>query len=156
MEGGTPFRGRSRRKAKQQGTCCASSRVGEMTTARNPSAMGFRSVAMMGIENASVLPEPVGAMASRCRFLSMMGMAWCWIGVGSVHFAVAIPSRTLAGSEPARSANSKMGSGTSSPFRWTRSFFLNSWTCVWVSTGFRRRRLLDADVGVHRAQSTWQ
>ena len=119
-----------RGKAKQQDrTCCASSRVGEMTTARKPSAMGFPSVAMMGIANASVLPEPVGAIASRCRFLSMMGMAWCWIGVGLVHLAVTIPSSTLAGSEPARSANAKMGSGTSSPFRWTRSFFLNNWTC---------------------------
>mmetsp|Transcript_5586 Transcript_5586/g.13924 ORF Transcript_5586/g.13924 Transcript_5586/m.13924 type:complete len:295 (-) Transcript_5586:216-1100(-) len=76
--------------------CAASSCVGDSTTAlmaaghsagASPLAAAARLSAhrrsTMGTRNASVLPLPVGATASRSRPASREGMACLWMGVGS-------------------------------------------------------------------------
>mmetsp|Transcript_42481 Transcript_42481/g.68301 ORF Transcript_42481/g.68301 Transcript_42481/m.68301 type:complete len:410 (-) Transcript_42481:68-1297(-) len=65
--------------------CCASSLVGDSSSARGPPAASSleRSLTTMGSRNASVLPEPVGATASSSCPPRRMGTAWRWIGVGS-------------------------------------------------------------------------
>ncbi len=68
--------------------CTASSRVGARISARVvlarrlvPSAMIFDRI---GSAKAAVLPEPVWAMPKMSRPSSCGGIAWTWIGFGSV------------------------------------------------------------------------
>eukprot|EP00976_Prorocentrum_cordatum_P111109 1195313-Prorocentrum_minimum.AAC.6 len=53
----------SRRRSTRV-VCRASSRVGHRSSARGPPASCRCRIVMMGSRKASVLPEPVGAMAS--------------------------------------------------------------------------------------------
>lgn len=48
------------------------------------SSSALRIPIMMGRRKASVLPDPVGAMANTSRPPMMAGMAWRWMGEGSV------------------------------------------------------------------------
>mmetsp|Transcript_6853 Transcript_6853/g.27943 ORF Transcript_6853/g.27943 Transcript_6853/m.27943 type:complete len:283 (+) Transcript_6853:532-1380(+) len=65
--------------------CCASSFVGESSSALGPPASSSldASLVTIGSKNASVLPDPVGATASSSLPSNRMGIACLWMGVGS-------------------------------------------------------------------------
>jgi hypothetical protein len=62
--------------------CCANSRVGVRINAWLRGV--FIRPCKTGNTNAAVLPVPVCAVAIRSRPARMTGIAWAWIGVGSV------------------------------------------------------------------------
>ncbi len=72
--------------SKFSATCAASSRVGQSTRLRGIRARArplLRCV-IIGRTNAAVLPVPVWAMPSTSRPSSADGIAWIWMGVGTV------------------------------------------------------------------------
>src|SRR5215831_408922 len=65
--------------------CTASSRVGLRITARTPGRRGsVERIWIRGSANASVLPVPVWAVATRSRPAMAGSNVMLWIGVGSV------------------------------------------------------------------------
>mmetsp|Transcript_43112 Transcript_43112/g.126763 ORF Transcript_43112/g.126763 Transcript_43112/m.126763 type:complete len:442 (-) Transcript_43112:40-1365(-) len=102
--------------------CCASSRVGAITTASGPTAPGFDRRATIashssGMRKPIVLPEPVCAIPIRSRPTSEMGRDCAWMGVRPVYFFVFMKLSTFRGSSSAssseltlsRSSNSAIG-----------------------------------------------
>ena len=87
--------------SKFSATWAASSRVGQSTRLR-----GMRARArpldrwwIIGSTKAAVLPVPVWAMPSTSRPSRALGIAWIWIGVGSVYPASMTADRTRGSSE---------------------------------------------------------
>mmetsp|Transcript_9809 Transcript_9809/g.22873 ORF Transcript_9809/g.22873 Transcript_9809/m.22873 type:complete len:223 (+) Transcript_9809:1922-2590(+) len=86
--------------------CSASSRVGETTSAPQPSCLPHfcrHSFSSSGTTKASVLPEPVLAAPSTSRPASACGIAARWMSVSRVKPAV--PSPASVRCESGRSAN---------------------------------------------------
>ena len=77
----------------------ASSLVGARIKPRGWLSVVPASRSIIGITKAAVLPVPVCAHPSTSRPASPGGMAWAWMGVGSVNPALAM-SRKMASDKP--------------------------------------------------------
>ena len=128
----------AQRRTASRWICSASSLVGASTRARTPLFCGAPSLDKTGMRNAAVLPDPVGADASRSRPPSMTGMACIWMGVGSFHVDCSMLLMITALRSPGTifiSANVAAGEGTWPPFTLICIRFRNALT----SSSLRKR-----------------